>query len=140
MDLILTRKDRRPDGIFSELRNQTGELLAVTLEHAYPSPFPEGSGWAPKIPNGTYTCRRGQHRLHGMTEDFSTFEITGVAGHQNLLFHWGNYNKDSEGCVLVGKALAQAGASEMITNSRATFAELMELQAGLEHFTLTVQG
>jgi hypothetical protein len=136
MNLILTRKERRADGVFSELSDEAGRVLFHTLEHAYPA----GDGYEPKIPNGTFTCRRGEHRLHGMTESFSTFEITGVLGHQNLLFHWGNFNRDSEGCILVGEKVAQAGQEEMITNSRAAFARFLALQAGLDLFPLTVRG
>src|SRR4051812_34647731 len=98
MNLKLVRKEFRQDGIFSELYDEQDNLIAHTLEHAYllggKGPGEEGYTYIPKIPNGTFTCQRGPHRLHGMDHDFETFEITGVEGHDNLLFHWGNYNKD----------------------------------------------
>lgn len=134
MNLLLSRKQRTADGIFGTLENES--FSCVTLEHAY-----EGAGgWIPKIPKGTYTCRRGLHRLHGMTEAFETFEITGVEGHSDLLFHWGNFNKDSEGCVLLGDALAKNGptGTQMILHSRDTFAKFMRLQDGVEEFQLVV--
>jgi hypothetical protein len=133
MDLLLTRKEKREDGIFSVLSNELGSVIAMTLEHSYDN--------EPKIPNGSFVCVRGQHRLNGMTEDFTTFEITGVEGHSNLLFHWGNYNKDSEGCILLGQNIVTSSdGTEMITNSRATFAKFMEIQEGLDSFLLTVKG
>ncbi len=140
MDLTLTRKEYRPDGIFSTLTGDEGQTIAHTLEHSYATgpALVNAFGWAPKIPNGTYTCRRSMHRLHGMDHDFETFEITGVEGHQNLLFHWGNYNGDSEGCVLTGQSEAVVGGVHMVTASKATFAALMALQDGLETFQLTV--
>lgn len=131
MDLILIRKDSNQDGIFSELRDSSGNLIANTLEHSYPD---NNGGWEAKIPKGTYVCVLGQHRLHGMTQDFTTYEITGVAGHINLLFHWGNYDKDSEGCILVGEKRFQ----DMITNSRITFSKFLDLQQNVNQFTLTV--
>lgn len=141
MNLTLTRTEYRSDGIFSELRDEDGNTIARTLEHAYlmggTGPG-EGYTYIPKIPPGTYTCVRGPHRLHGMTADFETFEITGVVGHENLLFHWGNFNKDSEGCVLVGKSEAVGGGAHMVTASRDTFAAFMQLQDGLDSFQLTV--
>lgn len=76
--------------------------------------------------------------MHGMTEDFETFEITGVPGHSNLLFHWGNFNQDSEGCILLGERTAEEGNGEMITNSRAAFARFMGIQAGIGSFDLIV--
>lgn len=138
MNLTLIRKEYRPDGIFSDLRkNDTAERVAVTLEHAYSDTH--DSEYLPKIPSGTYTCVRGQHRLHNMTHGFDTFEITGIAGHSNLLFHWGNYNSDSEGCVLLGQSKTlESNGNQMITNSKQTFNDFMNLQAGVDTFTLTV--
>lgn len=126
MNLTLKRREYRDDGIFSDLFDERGIQVATTLEHSYAR--------LPKIPPGAYTCVRSLHKLHGMTEPFETFEIQGVAGHQGLLFHWGNYNRDSEGCVLVGQA--EVGA--MITESRKAFAAFLLMQAGLPSFTLTV--
>lgn len=128
----LVRKSFRPDGIFSELFNEKGELIAHCLEHSYDN--------KPKVPNGKFTCQRGPHRLHGMTQDFITFEIEGIAGHDNILFHWGNYNKDSEGCVLVGKTHAQSPEGvHMVTASRDTFAKFMAALEGQNQFDLVVE-
>ena len=134
MNLTIVRKDRTRDGIFSLGLNDAGEQVLVTLEHAYADE--QNDRWSPKIPNGTYRCVRGKHRLHGMDEDFETFEITGVEGHTGLLFHWGNWNKDSEGCILVGASIDGV----MITMSRASFAKFMAMQDGLDEFQLTVEG
>ncbi len=136
MNLTLTRTEYRSDGIFSELRDDQGDLVAHTLEHAYTD---NAGPFIPKITNGIFTCQRGLHRLHGMTDDFETFEITGVEGHKDLLFHWGNYNRDSKGCILVGQAEIDDGKEHMVTASRAKFAAFMELQQGLDSFQLTVQ-
>jgi len=135
MDLLLTRKECRPDGIFSTLTTIDGGKVAETLEHAYP----DAAGFSPKIPNGVFKCVRGMHRLHGMAADFETFEITGVAGHSNLLFHWGNYNKDSEGCILLGASTAfESSGDKMVTNSKTTFAKFLEMQKDIDSFMLTV--
>lgn len=134
MDLRLVRVKRSAFGIFSQLAGGDTFRL-VSIEHSYPDD--EGAPVA-KIPDGTYTCRRGKHRLHGMTEDFETFEITGVPGHQGLLFHWGNFNRDSEGCVCVGKNFAKDMLS--VEHSRDAFKEFMDAQAGLDEFQLTVSG
>lgn len=133
MNLTLTRKRCTGDGIFGELSEESGDICAVTLEHAYAimgAPF----GWEPKIPPGQYLCRRGTHRLASMTQDFETFEITGVPGHSNILFHCGNYNADSEGCVLLGIRAEES----MIMQSREAFACFMAAQAGLDSFLLNV--
>ncbi len=126
----LTRNEFRDDGIFSTLCDKDGNIVAKTLEHSY--------NRLPKIPNGTWKCVRGLHRLHNMTQDFETFEITGIAGHKDLLFHWGNYNKDSEGCVLLGAATAMSGSMEMVTSSKVTFAKFMASLDDVMEFVLTV--
>lgn len=130
MNLLLTRIDKSSDGIFSTLQSEDGAVLFHTLEHAY-----EGAGgWCPKVQPGMYVCKRSLHRLHGMDHDFETFEITGVHGHEGILFHWGNYSRDSEGCVLVG----ENRLDQMITNSRESFDKFMALQRDCNEFTLRV--
>ena len=137
MDLTLTRFLVRPDGIFSRLSNPQGETLAVTLEHAFGNPQ---SGYGAKLPIGTYACQRGTHRLaHG--PEFETFEVTGVTGHSGILFHVGNFNIDSDGCILLGTAFSEYGDNGgfMITNSRMAFSSFMAIQAGVTTFELTVR-
>jgi hypothetical protein len=126
----LTRVHFRPDGIFSVLKDQNGNVIAHTLEHSYDN--------LPKIPNGTFVCVRGPHRLHNMTEDFTTFEVTGVAGHKDLLFHWGNWNRDSEGCILLGQSEELYQGVEMVTTSKPTFAKFMSGLEGVNTFLLVV--
>ncbi len=135
MDLILTRKECRSDGIFSQLTDLSGNFICETLEHAYPD---EDGVFHAKIPAGKYQCQRGNHMLHGMDTPFETFEITEVPGHSKLLFHWGNFQKDSEGCVLVGALMANSGGIQMITRSRDTFVRFMYLQKDSDSFELTV--
>jgi hypothetical protein len=133
MDLTLKRNDYTPEGIFSTLTDESGAVIAITLDHAYDSGHGDGS-YQPKLRPGTYSCIRGTHRLHNMTHDFETFEITGVKGHTNILFHAGNFNKDSDGCVLLGNERH----GDMIMNSKVTFSYFMSLQEGVDQFTLTV--
>lgn len=138
MDMILTRHEYSVDGIFSILTDSMGIALAETLEHAYTAtgdstPFP-------KIPNGTYTCVRGAHHLGPQATPIETFEVTGVAGHTRILFHPGNYNRDSEGCILLGSIPRAPSLSQiMIYNSKESFTKFMELQKGVNTFKLIVQ-
>lgn len=134
MNLILRTTECRPDGIFSRLTDSLGSQIAVTLEHAYE----QDGQFCAKIPAGEYECVRSKHRLHGMTEDFETFEVMGVEGHAGLLFHWGNLNADSEGCILTGEKIADFDDAQGVTNSRTTFAHFMKLQTGVDKFILTV--
>lgn len=125
MRFVLTRKDFTPDGIFSELTDDRGKLSLVTLEHSFDN--------KPKLYDGTFTCVRGIHQLdHG--GPFETFEITGVQGHTGILFHIGNYNKDSDGCVLLGMDRNDT----MIEHSAIAFSKFIALTEGLQTFTLVV--
>ena len=133
MKLILTRTDRRDDGIFSELTHEDGELVAYALEHSYFS----GAMFEPKIPLGDYKCKRGTHQLHGMDHTFETFEVMGVKDHSGILFHWGNYNKDSAGCILLGTDIVKSDPW-MVTESRKAFNKFMLLLDGEDSFDLAV--
>lgn len=130
MNLILRRTDYKASGIFSTLENEAGDVLFHTLEHA----FKDSSGllYRPKISTGAYECVLGTHKLdHG--GPLQTYEVTGVPGHKGILFHVGNYNKDSDGCILVGTA----GGDEMISSSKAAFNKFLLMQEG-KNFTLKV--
>lgn len=133
MNLTLKNDDFLADGIFGTLSDENNQTLCVTLQHAYDSANGDGS-FLPKLPPGVYKCVRGQHQLASMHQPFTTFEITGVLGHTNILFHQGNYDKDSEGCVLLG--VARSG--DMILHSAIAFKQFMQLQDGIDFFTLTV--
>lgn len=135
MDLFLYRTETRPDGIFGILWDDEGERIAYTLEHAYGD---NNSGYNAKIPLGKYTCLRGFHQLSGMDSKFTTFEVMGVPGHTGILFHFGNYNKDSDGCILLGDDIIQDGQGQMITQSRITFAKFMRFEDNCDQFTLTI--
>ena len=130
----LKRGDSNENGIFGVLYDSGGNQLAVTLERAYPQGTPQNRFWVPKVPQGSYFCQRGAHRLEGMTEPFETFELMNVLGHSNILIHWGNWDRDSEGCILVGEVVQ----GDMITNSKVTFNKLMALLNGINQFTLVI--
>ncbi len=127
--LKLNRREYRDDGIFSELTNAHGDILAHTVEHSYKN--------LPKLYVGTFKCKRGTHQLHTGPK-FETFEITGVNGHTNILFHKGNWQSDSEGCVLLGEGIAHSSKGQMVTNSTVTFKHFMSLLDGVDEFTLVV--
>lgn len=131
----LHRNDYRKDGIFGELLID-GSPFMVTLEHA----FLQADGtYAPIVPQGIFQCVRGVHQLSN-GRPFETFEITGVEGHRGLLFHAGNFNKDSEGCVLCGQTVTtyDAAGDKMITGSREEFSKFMLCLDGVDEFELGV--
>lgn len=134
-DLFLQRKDFKSDGIFGLLSYKTSllQFIAVTLEHAYPN----GNSFLPKIRPGVYSCQRGVFRLEGMTHDFMTFQVL-VEGHTDLLFHKGNMNSDSSGCILLGQRLGFLGTNKAILESSIAFLNFMNLQKDVDEFKLLI--
>jgi len=133
MNLTLKHTDFLVDGIFGNLYDEQNKQLWATLEHSYDSGNGDGS-YINKIPPGVYMCVRGNHRLASMTHSFETFEVTNVPGHTNILIHRGNFNKDSEGCILLGTKRV----GDTVVSSALAFAAFMELQVGIDQFTLTI--
>lgn len=150
-DLRLQYTEARSDGIFGwllpadEPPDGVADPLCVFVTHAY---HQADSTYRPKVRAGTYDCQRGLHRLHGMTEDFETFEVLDVTGHSGILLgHWGNWGSDSYGCFCLGRRIVLSdqdrdgidGPDELVTESRATFAAYMANRAGIDRFQVIVE-
>lgn len=133
MKLILSRREFRDDGIFGELKNERFDHLFVTLEHSFER--------VPAVPPGVYVCKKDTRSLPSNPDEFfETFEVTDVPGRTGILFHVGNYQDDSAGCILVGKGIgAKSNGGKMITDSRKAFKEFMELLKEKSEFTLVIE-
>lgn len=151
MNIRTQYTEGRSDGIFGwmlsadEPPDNEVKPVCVFVTHAYQDHT--NKVWRPKVRSGIYVCKRGPHRLHGMTEDFETFEVMGVPGHSGILVHWGSWGSDSEGCFCVGRKIILSdqdrdgidGLDELVTHSRDTFKEFMALQQGLDEFQMIVE-
>jgi len=133
MDCVLTRVYIGPEGAFSTLAPENKPPFLVTLEHTYENN-------EVKVPRGTYTCKRTHFNRGG----YDTFEITGVAGHDGLLFHRGNDEDDSDGCVLVGLSFGLVTkpnthvSKDGVLSSISAFSIFMARQAAVDTFQLEV--
>jgi hypothetical protein len=85
-----------------------------------------------QIPAGVYECKR----FHGAKWK-DTFEII-VPGHYAVLFHAGNVEKESLGCVLLGQYPGKLNNQRAILNSGATFKQFMAILGELEDFILEI--
>lgn len=125
--LVLARELYREDGVFGDLIAENGGLDLLTLEHSY--------GLLPKLPKGEYVCKRTVWHKKGI----ETFEITGVPNATRILFHTGNKEQDSEGCVLLGLARLEGNDRVMIiTDSKVAHGRFMAHYEGVDEFPLTV--
>jgi hypothetical protein len=131
--LTLHRVARRPDGCYGVLLHHVGDSdaagtpFAVTLERTF------GSELDVTIPVGEWRC----HRSFFYRGGYSTYEIE-VPGHSRVLFHRGNVETDSEGCVLVAEEFGVLKQTAAVLNSGHGFMEFLQHCGGREAFELRV--
>lgn len=84
------------------------------------------------IPTGDYFCKIELSPSQGMC-----FHILNVPGRDHILIHSGNYNKDTEGCLLLGEFLKDINKDGLrdVTNSVKT---VERLEAICDSFILTI--
>jgi hypothetical protein len=132
MDFTLKRSKPEADGVFGVLLDSSGKQIAVTLEHAF---LMLDGVYEPKVAAGVYTCERhAPNRL-----PYTTFELQNVPDFLDkpvtgILIHIGNYNADSDGCLMLGSERN----GDMIMDSKVTFNNFMALTSSIDSFTLTV--
>ena len=108
----------------------SGVPFAVTLEDTWRDNAREVSC----IPAGTYQCKRVDSPRFG-----DTFEITDVTGRSHILFHRGNTEDDTRGCVLVGEAFNPVNGRPGITASKEGFEEFLRLTRQTLEFQLSIE-
>ena len=93
MELSLKRFiANNPDGVPGVLIKGV-DILCMTLEEEWK----DNARNISCIPEGSYVCKRVT-RPSGQV----TFEVTGVIGRTGILFHTGNTEEDTQGCILLG--------------------------------------
>ena len=133
-DLTLVRSTISEKGAFGQLI--MGPHQWFTCERTFQKP--PSTDWTTKIPEGTFKCVRGVHRL-AFSKPFVTFEVVGIKGHSGLLFHWGNTIKDSQGCVLLGNSRGTLYGLPAVMNSKEAFGHFMRLLESKEELELEVR-
>lgn len=127
MNIELKTVAVRADGCYGVLLAD-GRPFAVTVERTF-----ENNRTV--LENGQYHCERSVYHRGG----YPTFEIM-VDGHSRVLFHKGNVEIDSEGCVLVAESFGVMNGQAAISDSKGGFAEFWELTKAMSSFVLTVSG
>ena len=135
MKLQLTRKNIvDKDTLFGKLRitDETGNLIytANTLENV---PRETKIPGLTAIPAGTYKIRwmtynTPMHLHYKNRYDFNThgmIHLLDVPNFEQIYIHIGNYLKDTDGCILVGKGVDIF--NKMITQSTRAYQELYEI-------------
>ena len=86
------------------------------------------------IPAGTYECKK--HRSPSKGDCISVMD---VRGRDNILIHAGNFTRNTEGCILVGKMITDLNADGIpdVSNSKDTLTKLLNTLPST--FTLEVR-
>lgn len=88
-----------------------------------------------RIPEGEYICKKA----HFNRGNYDTYEITDVPNRDHILFHMGNIDSDSLGCVLIGEEFGPLlGRHAGVKQSKFGFAEFMARVGSEDQFKLVL--
>jgi len=127
--LILKRVAENEDGTFGVLIDGNTPF-ALTLERNWLDNKPNESC----IPAGEYVCKRIISPRFG-----KTFEVTNVPGRSHILFHTGNLEEHSKGCILIGEEFGYLNGKVAVLSSRKGFKEFMDRLKGLSSFEIEIK-
>ena len=83
------------------------------------------------IPAGQYVCKPYSSERYP-----NTYEITNIEGRSKVLFHSGNWDDDTMGCILLGESFSTIGSDWVVSDSRGAMGEFMTSVHGT--FQLTI--
>lgn len=111
---ILNRAAHGPLGTFGVLSSM-GVPICVTCE----DPWLNNQHNISCIPAGIYNCSK-----YTGTKYRDVWLVENVPNRAGILIHWGNTQKDTQGCILVGKYFGQVNGLPAVMESAATFQDL----------------
>ena len=85
-----------------------------------------------RIPSGTYICKPFSGAKYK-----DVYEVTKVPNRTAILFHWGNFESDTLGCILVGNRQVTKPVPAVF-DSKQCFARFRSL-IGKNEFMLTIE-
>ena len=116
-------------GTFSAVTIE-GEPFSVALEEYWRFNEP----YISCIPTGMYICKRYSSEKHP-----NTFEVTNVEGRSFILFHVGNTNDNSSGCILLGSRYGVLNGKNAILDSSTVFEKFLNAMSGEDEFRLVIK-
>jgi len=117
-----------PDGTFGVLFDEETPFC-LTLEREWN----DNKRGESCIPTGTYICRRFQSPKFG-----NTFKVCDVPGRSYILFHIGNIEDDSHGCILVGEMYEKLKGKIAVLASGRGYKEFKQRTDGIDEFELKI--
>ena len=129
MELKLKRVADNEDATFGVLIN--GNIpFAVTLEPAWE----DNKKGISCIPSGPYSCKRVKSPRFG-----DTFEILDVEERTHILFHKGNSERNTQGCVLIAEEFGRLNGKAAVLASGRGFTEFMSILKEVDEFELIIE-
>jgi len=117
-----------PDGTFGVLLDE--EIpFCLTLEREWKNNEKNISC----IPRGKYVCKRVQSPKFG-----DTFEVLHVPGRSAILFHIGNIEDDTHGCIVTGEYYGKWKGKIAVRLSGKAVKEFKERTKDLNYFELEI--
>lgn len=86
-----------------------------------------------RIPIGTYLCKPFSGNKYK-----DVYEVCDVPGRSYILFHQGNFERNTLGCILVGRGSGMLNDEPAVTSSRPALQDLRDL-IGQQEFTLEIK-
>ena len=132
MRQVFLNRIYRTKGVTIGMMRDDSNLYALTLEN----PWVGNETNISCIPEGNYVCEIDKSPKYG-----DVYHVRKVEGRSHILIHWGNYERNTEGCILLGKGLMwdTKDNKEAISQSKETIKSFME-SLNREHFLLTIRG
>ncbi len=121
----IIRQDATPDKGTKGTFLIDGNLVCYTLEPYHRQNRVSLSS----IPAGQYYCVP-----YSSAKYPGTWEITGIEGRSKVLFHAGNVDEDSSGCVIFGSEVCSNGVQE----SKKAFEKVKNIIPNNKKFRLTI--
>ena len=129
MELTLKRVTENEDATFGVLIN--GDIpFAVTLEPSWE----DNKKGISCIPSGPYSCKRVKSPKFG-----NTFEILDVLERTHILFHKGNSEHNTQGCVLIAEEFGKLHGRAAVLASGRGFTEFMYILQDVDEFDLIIE-
>ena len=86
-----------------------------------------------RIPSGVYQCVP-----YSGTKYKDVYHVKDVPNRSSILIHWGNTEKDTLGCILLGNKIGKIGDMPAVLESKRCFERFRSL-IGKNEFTLVVE-
>lgn len=127
MVLTLKRTHHLPEATLGQLF-----IEDVTTDPIYTLENPEREKDS-RIPAGEYQCKP-----YSGTKYKDVYIVQNVPGRTAILIHWGNTEKDTLGCILIGNRLGQLNGEPAVLQSKRCFERFRSL-IGKNEFKLRVE-